>query len=640
MPGDDDLSDGRVPTQLDLALQYASLGLQIVPAYEITSAGVCSCHKGAECKAAGKHPRPTNGVNDASLDPNVITRWFTTWPRANIALACGAANNVFVVDIDPRHGGFGSIDEFESERGDFLPATLTALTGGGGKHLFFRYPTDGSLGNRIGWLPGVDVKSDGGIVILPQSNHISGRNYQWLDLEIPIATAPSDLVLSIRGSSAAGTKGELADSATILDGVPEGQRDDTLFRWACRLRRQHSGDADGGRAVVTALVLAVARKSNFPEDEALVKVEQAFRQEHDGLTEAQQLWVEFAMSNVAFRAERKARVRPGGSFILDEPDQIPAVWGDGERVLWAEGEGLMITGHQGVGKTTVAQQLVLARLGIRGSSFLGLPVARSKGRVVYLAMDRPRQAARSFRRMVSEFDRAGLDAQLVVWRGPLPCNPLDGSEALADFIDEICEGADTVVIDSVKDLAPGISKDEVGAALNSAWQEIIARDIELLLLHHERKAPTDSKRTHKLDDVYGSTWLTSGLGSVIVLDGDPGDPTLELVHLKQPADPVGPLKIRHDHTAGLTVALESLPTVVDLVNMAGDVGLTKFDLAAYIFGRTGTADLQRAGRQLNKLVDSGLARKILGVRTAMGAQPDRWVATSASQRAGARGLSH
>ena len=53
---------------------------------------------------------------------------------------------------------------------------------------------------------------------------------------------------------------------------------------------------------------------------------------------------------------------------------IPALWGIGEPVLWAAGEPLMIVGHQGVGKTTIAQQLALHRLGLRHGGFLGLPV--------------------------------------------------------------------------------------------------------------------------------------------------------------------------------------------------------------------------------------------------------------------------
>jgi hypothetical protein len=44
----------------------------------------------------------------------------------------------------------------------------------------------------------------------------------------------------------------------------------------------------------------------------------------------------------------------GARFILDQPSTIPAVWGEGAQVLWAEGEALMIAGGQGLGKTTLA----------------------------------------------------------------------------------------------------------------------------------------------------------------------------------------------------------------------------------------------------------------------------------------------
>jgi hypothetical protein len=70
-------------------------------------------------------------------------------------------------------------------------------------------------------------------------------------------------------------------------------------------------------------------------------------------------------------AERLVRTRLGGDFILDEPEIIPAIWGQGERVRWAEGEGILITGHQGVGKTTVAEQLVLHRIGLRAGDSCG-----------------------------------------------------------------------------------------------------------------------------------------------------------------------------------------------------------------------------------------------------------------------------
>ena len=91
----------------------------------------------------------------------------------------------------------------------------------------------------------------------------------------------------------------------------------------------------------------------------------------------------------------------GGAFILDAPDRVPALWGEGDRVLWAEGEALMVCGGPGVGKTTITGQLVRALLA--GGDVLGLPVARRR-RVLYLAMDRPRQIARSLRRQFGPED--------------------------------------------------------------------------------------------------------------------------------------------------------------------------------------------------------------------------------------------
>jgi len=42
------------------------------------------------------------------------------------------------------------------------------------------------------------------------------------------------------------------------------------------------------------------------------------------------------------------------------------------------------------------------------------------------------------------------------------------------------------------------------------------------------------------------TWLTSGAGSVILLNGQPGDPVVSLHPLKQPAAEVGPRGTRHE----------------------------------------------------------------------------------------------
>jgi len=574
---------------------FIKRGWKIFPVHSI-SRGFCTCNKGKECDAPGKHPRTRHGVKDASRDPERIAQWVDIYPDTNWGLACGVESDVIVIDVDADKGGFESMADIRLPIG-----TPTVLTGGGGLHHFFRYAE--GIGNRVGWLPGVDIRSDGGYVVLPGGRHIAGGMYQWragADGEPP--TLPVEVAAKIRESSSRGTDREgLNDSASILDGVPEGQRDDTLFRWACRLRRQHSTDADGGRRVVKMLVLEAARRSGFPEHDALVKVEQAFKQDH--------------APDVPSWPPVETRLVAGGGFILDEPDEIPAVWGDGEHVLWAEGEGVMIAGHQGLGKTTIAQQLVLARAGVVPGQFLGHTVAPSDRPTLYLAMDRPRQAARSFRRMVSEQDRLVLDDRLVVWKGPLPVDPTVKGRFL-EWVREVCPEVGVVVVDSVKDLAPGTTDDTVASALNSAWQSVIADGVELLLLHHERKAPQDGKRKPTLDNIYGSTWLTSGLGSVIALSGQPGDAEVSLHHVKQPGAEVGPFVVVHDHEAG-----RSTTPTVDYMSV---------EMALTMHGRLTVKELERlSGRSRNSVIRDleALGERVVrtdGGMTGSGRQPTTW----------------
>lgn len=289
----------------------------------------------------------------------------------------------------------------------------------------------------------------------------------------------------------------------------------------------------------------------------------------------------------------------GGSWLLDTPDSPPALWGDGDQVLWAAGEPLLICAPTGVGKTTITQQLVFARLGALEPSLLGLPVAVDHRRVVYVAADRPAQAARSGRRMIDERHRDLLDDRLIIWQGPLPFRIQSDPPALMDWLVDL--GAGTVVIDSLKDVAVGLAEDAVGAAVNQALQHVVAAGIEPVALHHQRKSQ-DGRKPRALDDVYGSTWLTAGAGSVVLLWGDPGDPVVELTHLKQPAAEVGPLTVHHDHDRGRS----TVPGPVDLLDVAAR-GVTATEAAQRIYDTSSPNrnQVERARRRLEKLADLG-----------------------------------
>lgn len=315
---------------------------------------------------------------------------------------------------------------------------------------------------------------------------------------------------------------------------------------------------------------------------------------------------------VPIRADQPAagsRAIDGETFITAEPDEVPANWGDGDQVVWAEGEPLMIVGPDGVGKTSVAQQLMLARLELRADLF-GFPVKPAAKRVLYIAADRHRQASRSLKRMIHDAGQLTvLRDRLVVWRGPLPFDLCDSPRYLADLAEQL--DASDVIIDSLKDVALDLTKDEVGSRVNLAFQETIARGIELAALHHQRKEGRDgSGKPKRLADVYGSRWLTAGMGSVVCLWGDPGDLIVECLHLKQPAEDIGPLKILHDHKHGSSSLYE--PQNLEQILAAAPNGITVADVTRRIFdtdGKPKPNEIEKTRRRLESLVGRGIAHR-------------------------------
>lgn len=163
---------------LHSALRLAARNMPIFPVYGIVD-GRCSCHR-SDCTSPGKHPIPYNGLKSATSNPIQIQQWWTQNPHANIGLATGKISGLIVVDIDPRNGGNESFSNLEKKYQAF-PRTKEALTGGGGQHLYFTYPPV-AVSCRTGKAEpfrGIDIKSDGGYVLVPPSWHVSGKCYEW-----------------------------------------------------------------------------------------------------------------------------------------------------------------------------------------------------------------------------------------------------------------------------------------------------------------------------------------------------------------------------------------------------------------------------------------------------------------------------
>ena len=209
------MSDSSATGRLDLldaARSYAEKDFPVLPLQE-----------------RGKRPLTRHGVKDAATNPDTVKGWWRRWPNANIGLAIPP--RLLVVDLD-------SADAFHrlkaEDRG--LPATVRTKTARGA-HFWYRIPT--AAKNRVGIVPGVDLRASGGYVLVPPSVHPSGAVYRW---EVPlerkaIAEAPSWLLNLLSEDGQVRSRRAADWHQTISEPVSQGRRNQTLAEVAGLLFR-------------------------------------------------------------------------------------------------------------------------------------------------------------------------------------------------------------------------------------------------------------------------------------------------------------------------------------------------------------------------------------------------------------------
>lgn len=155
----------KVPANLtEAALHYARHGWPVFPT------------------TIKKEPLTAHGYKDATTDPAKIRTTFRNPRAAGVAIPTGTITGLVVLDRDRKNGvdGVATCEALEADLGP-LPPTLQQRTGSGGDQLFFRYPEGVTIKNSSGKLgKGFDVRSTGGLVVLPPSRNEAG-SYAWLN---------------------------------------------------------------------------------------------------------------------------------------------------------------------------------------------------------------------------------------------------------------------------------------------------------------------------------------------------------------------------------------------------------------------------------------------------------------------------
>jgi len=222
-------------------------------------------------------------LQQAHPDAATLAQWFARWPNANIGIVTGEISNLIVLDVDPKHGGDDSLAALE-HRFEPLPKTVEALTGSGGRHLYFTHP-GGFVANRVGLAQGIDLRGDGGYIVAPPSQHPSGRLYAWAPGRSPdvttLAALPRWLLFAGRGPHSRRSRADW--QRLVHEGVNEGERNSTIASLTGHLL-WHGVDPQ----VALELMLAWNRMRCRPplDDEEVARVVSSITRLHEARTAA------------------------------------------------------------------------------------------------------------------------------------------------------------------------------------------------------------------------------------------------------------------------------------------------------------------------------------------------------------------
>lgn len=241
------------------ALAYAKIGMAVFPLVP-----------------RSKNPATEHGFLDATTDIQQIEAWWKRNPNYNIGIATGQmSGGLVVIDLDmdkakDKHGN-ETLRHWETEHG-LLPDTCRTITGRGGFH--YLYMVDREVACSAEQEKAVDIRGDGGFIVAPPSIHPNGRRYEWEQSPAECVIAPADDRVYEFIDFVRPVKKEQA-KFSVPDEIPEGSRDNTIFRLACSLQAKGLSD----EAILAAVKAENDTRCNPPlsDKEIIQKVESALK---------------------------------------------------------------------------------------------------------------------------------------------------------------------------------------------------------------------------------------------------------------------------------------------------------------------------------------------------------------------------
>jgi hypothetical protein len=215
--------------------------------------------------------------------------WFNRWPNANIAMPTGQLNGFIVIDCDS--------DDANKRFIDICPdatKTLSAKTPRG-FHYYFKHEEGirNDAGKKLG--EGIDVRGDGGYVLIPPSVLDNGNGYHWHNFYISIPL-PGDISTAVRNVLACGVQPEVGTTGAREGIIPKGSRNQHLTKVAGSQRRlglnfdailaclHEVNESQCSPPLPESELITIARSVNRYEPEVLPKQPTTPRRHHDLVT--------------------------------------------------------------------------------------------------------------------------------------------------------------------------------------------------------------------------------------------------------------------------------------------------------------------------------------------------------------------